>query len=98
MTIAHELIQYDDNVQAEWDRVRAREQEILSRLDEIDKAQRDIEASLGRIVAERQDWKKHAGQLADLKAERSALKAGLEFLSGRAEVLKRNNYWLVVSS
>ena len=49
---------------------------------------------MGAWVAEGCDWKEHTNRLNELKSEAKALQAGIDYLRGQAERIKRGNTWL----
>jgi len=89
-----EIVRNDPAVLADWNKLQTRRSELNERLIDANREQRELESQLGRFVAEGQPWKKHTNRLAELEAEQTALQAAIDYLDGRAELLKRNNYWL----
>jgi predicted nuclease with TOPRIM domain len=90
-----DIVRHDPEVLAEWNEIHTRRQELKDNLAEVNGELAEIIANLGELVAAGGDYKVSTDRLGDLRSERAALKAALEYLAGRAEILRRNNYWLV---
>ena len=92
-----EIKRFDQDVKDDYDRMQARSRELSARLAVVNGEQAQIITNLGAWVAEGCDYKEYTDRLAELRAERDALQAGLDYLDGQAGLLKRQHTWLSTS-
>ena len=92
---AHEIVRFDPAVADDYDAKLARKRELKGMLTAVDNERVSIETNLGALVAEGgEGYKESTDRLAELRAEAEALEAGIDYLNGRLDLLKRTNYWL----
>jgi len=93
-TISKQIAGFDQKIQDDWSTIQARKRELSNQLDKIYSEQAGIEINLGRLVAEGESHKKYTSRLAEIEREIKALSAGIKYLDGQSELLRRSNTWL----
>ena len=86
--------QHDPAVREKFDAMVSRRRELAERLTEANRDREQILINLGAWVAEGCDYEVYTARLAELRLETEALEAGILYVDGQAELLKRSNYWL----
>ena len=89
-----DIVRHDPAVADDFDTKLARRRELKGMLTAVNGEQVSIETNLGALVSEGGNYKKATNRLAELRAETEALEAGIDYLTGRMDLLKRTNYWL----
>ena len=90
----HEIKRFDEQVQNDYNKLTSRQRELSARLAAVNGEHKEIIVNLGAWVADGCDYKEYTDRLAELRAEREALEAGLEYLNGQAGLMLRLNHWL----
>ena len=95
-TPGKEIIRFDKQIQADWDKLQARRRELVARLDAVNNDQERIKKDLGSVVSEGKNYKKQTDRLQEMRLEAEAVQAGLDYLRNQVAVMKRQNNWLSV--
>lgn len=88
------VIRFDEDVQAKWDALHARRRDLNQRLGQVQTEQTAILQGLGAWVFEGCDHREQTDKLAELRAEREALEAAIQYAANLADTIKRGNTWL----
>lgn len=88
------IIGFDEDVQAQWDALQARRRDLNQRLGQVQAEQTAILQGLGAWLFEGCDWREQTDRLAELRAEKEALDAAIQYAGLLADKLKRGNTWL----
>ena len=84
----------DPEVQEKYNAMTSRRRELAERLASINSEQDLLLVNLGGFVAEGCDYKEYTDRLAELRAEREALDAGILYIANQCDLLRRMNPWL----
>ena len=90
----HTVIRFDQAIADKYDGLSQKRSELNSRLRAGYGKQDDLIQAMGLAIASGEDWSGHAEQLSFLRLEGEALEAGILYLNGQCELMKRLNSWL----
>ena len=89
-----ETITRDPEVQEQYDVMISRLRELRSELAAVNSEINQILAAIGKQVAQGDDWQKSIARVGKLRLESEALEAGIRYINGQIELLRRSHYWL----
>jgi len=89
-----ETITRDPEVLERHDALISRLGELRAELGAVNGETVAILAAIGKQVAEGEGWQKSIAKVGKLRLESEGLDAGIKFIDGQIELLKRSNYWL----
>ena len=93
-TPGREIVNFDGNIQAQFDSLGAKRRELELTLKSGRGEREQILDSLGELVASGANYTKQLARLAALRQEAEAIEAGIKYIDGKRELLKRYNGWL----
>ena len=89
-----ETITQNPEVTEKYAALTSRLGELRAELGSVNGEINQILSGIGEQVAQGDDWKKSINRVGKLRLETEALAAGIKYIDGQIELLKRSHYWL----
>ena len=93
-TLGKEMVNFDGDIQAQFDSLAAKRRELELTLGSVNGEQEQISGALGELVASGAKYTKQTDRLAALRQESEAIEAGILYTNNQCDLLRRFNGWL----
>ena len=94
--IKKETVRHDQDIEDKYTDLTSRKRELGAELNAVNGELDLLLASLGELVASGENYKKQLARLQGLRSQFEALEAGIVYLKGQCDLMRRMNTWLKI--